>query len=96
MATPSITTQPENILNLVPGNTASFTVVADGEQLVYQWQVNGTNINNTAGRYSGTTTSTLNVYNITDSDSALVFVCVITNTAGSTSSLPAQIVICKY
>ncbi len=71
-------------------------MVTDGEQLSYQWQVNGAIINFIAGRYSGTTTSTLNVDNLTDSDSELMFVCVITNIAGSTLSLPAQILICKY
>ncbi len=97
VTSPSITTQPGNTPYLIPGNDATFTVVVSGGgvQLSYQWQVNGADIIDTVGRYSGTTTGTLTVFSVTDADSALMFVCVITNPAGSITSMPAQILICK-
>ncbi len=95
VSSPSITTQPGNTAYLIPGNTATFTVMSGELQLSYQWQVNGADINDTAGRYSGTTMGTLTVLNVADADSALMFTCVITNPAGSITSMPAQILICK-
>ena len=90
-----ITTQPQNTDYLVPGDTAVFTVAASGELLSYQWQANGTNITDTAGRYDGTTTSTLIVSNITDNDDSSTFLCIVTNSAGSVTSDDAQIIFCE-
>ncbi len=49
---PTITTQPVSRTNAV-GTSASFTVVATGTALTYQWQFNGANI---AGATAGTFT----------------------------------------
>ncbi|WP_158267515.1 LamG-like jellyroll fold domain-containing protein [Adhaeribacter arboris] len=64
---PEITTQPASV-TVNSGANASFTVVATGDALTYQWQVdagNGSfaNIMN-GGVYSGATTDTLTVTNV--------------------------------
>src|SRR5690606_18001754 len=60
---PQITTNPSNFTTCIGGD-ASFTVVATGTGLTYQWQENSgsgyTNITN-GGRYSGATSATLNI-----------------------------------
>lgn len=60
---PQITTNPSNFTTC-SGGDASFTVVATGTGLTYQWQENNgsgyTNIAN-GGRYSGATSATLNI-----------------------------------
>ena len=72
-----------------------FTVVAVGLNLSYQWQTNGTNITDIAGRYNGTTMGTLTVSNITDNDDSSTFLCIVTNSAGSVTSDDAQIIFCE-
>lgn len=66
---PSITTQPSNI-SIVAGNNATFSVSANGTNLNYQWQVDSgsgfANISDT-GIYSGSTTTTLTLANVTTS-----------------------------
>jgi hypothetical protein len=66
-AATSITTQPSNA-NICAGNNASFTVVAGGGGLTYQWQENSgsgfANITN-GGVYSGATTATLLLTGVT-------------------------------
>ncbi len=72
-----------------------FTVVATGVDLTYQWQADGVNLNDTDGRYAGTTTGNLIVSNIAEDDAALMFTCIVTNSAGSVTSSVARIIICK-
>ena len=45
---PSITTPPQS-LAVLPGSNATFTVVAAGTQLTYQWKFNGANISGATG-----------------------------------------------
>ncbi|MDQ3291624.1 MAG: gliding motility-associated C-terminal domain-containing protein [Bacteroidota bacterium] len=64
---PEITTQPASV-TVNSGENASFTIVANGDGLTYQWQVdtgNGTfaNITN-GGVYGGATTATLTLTNV--------------------------------
>ena len=64
---PLITVQPSSPDTVYAGaGVATFTVVADGSDLEYQWQENitsdWTNINN-GGVYSGTNTATLSITN---------------------------------
>ena len=64
---PSISTQPANI-TVVAGNKASFSVIASGTSLSYQWQIDiGSGFANItdAGVYSGSTTATLSLSSIT-------------------------------
>lgn len=64
---PDITTDPDDVISCVGSNT-SFSCAATGAVLTYQWQVNTgsswSNVSNNAN-YSGATTNTLSVTNIT-------------------------------
>ncbi len=64
---PAITDQPDNVKSC-PGSTISYSVTAEGSGLTYQWQVNSgsgfTDVTDTAP-YSGTTTNTLTITNLT-------------------------------
>ena len=68
----NITTQPSSVSKL-PGQTASFTVAATGTgTLTYQWQINtGSTWSDLSdsGVYSNTTTSTLDISDVTGLDS---------------------------
>ena len=68
-ATPTITVQPSNQA-VCSGNPASFSVVAIGTGITYQWRNGTTNLIN-AGNFSGVTTATLtiNPANLTDTSS---------------------------
>ncbi len=57
---PSVTTQPQNV-TANAGAGASFSVVATGSNLVYQWQKNGTPI-------AGQTNASLNLSNVQAAD----------------------------
>ena len=84
----SITTQPTNS-NVVAPNTATFTVVAAGPGLIYQWfkgalpLVNGPTANGSI--VSGATTATLTISNTSPLDNASYHV-LVSNPCGSISS----------
>lgn len=80
---PVIGTQPVSVVKLA-GQTATFTVSASGATS-YQWQKNGVNLSN-AGKYSGVTTATLTVTNVSTTEEGN-YTCVITNTCGSTTTV---------
>jgi hypothetical protein len=72
----SITSQPQNVSSCA-GSSTSFSVVATGSTITYQWQVsiNGgpfVNVTNTAP-FSGATTATLNISPISTALSGYVF-----------------------
>ncbi len=81
---PTITTQPVS-QSVTAGQTAIFTVVAAGSPtLTYQWQRNNANISGaTAATYSTPATST--------SDSGATFDVVISNSAGTVTSINATL-----
>jgi Immunoglobulin I-set domain/Immunoglobulin domain len=86
---PSIVTQPSPT-NAILGSNASFTVAASGTSpLVYLWQKGGTALSN-GGRVSGSTTTTLTIASVTNSDVANYSV-VVSNSAGSVTSSPAAL-----
>jgi len=93
---PSFLISPQSI-NIYPGRTAQFKVVADGIPApTYQWQrgpVGGpyTNLVD-GGNISGSTTITLTISNATSAD-VLEYVMVATNSSGSASTSPADLVI---
>ena len=62
-APPNITTQPASVAQC-SGSSQSFLVVATGATLSYQWRLGVTNLTNVAP-YSGVTTATLNISNVT-------------------------------
>ena len=86
---PKITTQPTDQL-VAPGGTANFTIAATGA-VSFQWRKNGSNLTNT-GHYSNVTTTTLTISTAAAADGAL-YDCVVTNTAGSTTSTTATLVV---
>ncbi len=76
---PSITTQPNNSTICENTNT-SYTIVATGTGLTYQWQVdNGSGWSNVAnaGIYSGATTNTLNLTSATTTVDGYQYRCVV-------------------
>ena len=81
---PAITTQPAN-LSQCAGTNATFSVIATGAGLTYQWRKNGTNI-------GGATGSTYTINNITAGDAGNYDV-VITGTCGSLTSNAASLTI---
>jgi hypothetical protein len=83
---PAITTQPSN-QTVTAGLAATFTVTATGTApLIYQWQKNGANIAG-ATSFSYTTPAT------TTSDSGSTFGVVVSNTAGSVTSIAATLTV---
>lgn len=80
----SILAQPQD-QNINSGETASFSVIATGDNLSYQWRLDGTNI-------SGETSSTLSISNVTSADAG-VYSCVITSTCNTLVSNDATLTI---
>lgn len=78
---PSITTPPQS-LAVSAGSDATFTVVAGGTQLAYQWKFNGANI-------PGATGSSYTVFNVQPTNGGSYSVTV-TNQIGATNS-PAAV-----
>ena len=83
-----ITGQPVSQLLVVPGQTATFTVTATGDNLMYQWQVNGSNIG------TGATSATYTIAAVAESDEGM-YQCVVTNAANSVTSTAAILTVCK-
>ncbi len=90
---PVITTQPASHTNFV-GNTVSFNVEVSGKApLIYQWQATNsvtggfTNLVN-GGNVSGVTSNVLTISNV-NSNWALAYQVIVTNSYGSATSGPA-------
>jgi hypothetical protein len=83
---PSITTQP-TAASVCAGGTASFSVVATGTTLTYQWQLNGTPISNNA-IYAGAQAATLNLVSPTSAQAGN-YTCVITGSCTPTVTTTA-------
>lgn len=83
VSTVVITTNPVN-QTVAAGGSAAFTLAAIGTPTVaYQWQENGTNLMNGVAAsgtiFSGVSTATLTLQNISYSDNGAVFSCLVTN-----------------
>ncbi len=93
---PQITTQP-TAQSVGLGQNATFTVAATGNPApTYQWQRyrsgdSGFVALSDSGAYSGTTTNTLTVSNVTSAMGGDLFQVVITNTNGSVTSNSVQL-----
>ena len=81
---PAITTQPVSLVQCA-GTNATFTVVATGTGLTYQWQKNTVNI-------AGATNASYTINNITAADAASYRV-VITGTCGNLTSGAATLTV---
>ena len=88
---PVIAAQPSS-QTVLPGATASFTVVAAGDApLQYFWQLNGTNLAN-GGKISGSASSTLKLANATAANAGSYSV-LVTNSFGSVTSALAVLAV---
>jgi large repetitive protein len=81
---PAITGEPAS-LSVTYGGNASFTVVATGDGLSYQWQeyITGWNDITNGGIYSNATTATLNLTRPSASMSGYKYRCIVTGTCGT-------------
>jgi hypothetical protein len=77
----TINTQPLPA-TICDGNNTSFSVVASGYNITYQWQENGVNIVN-GGIYGGVTTATLNLTNPGTAKNGKLYRCVISSSCGT-------------
>ena len=91
----TFTTQPLTPTIVIPGQSTSFTIAVTGYPIpTLQWQrlpagsSTWVNVSN-SGSYSGATTATLTISNISAGMSGDQFRCVATNTAGPTASSTA-------
>jgi lysophospholipase L1-like esterase len=80
---PTISTQPRNAA-VVEGNAVSFTVVAAGTGLTYQWTRDGAEI-------AGATSATYSIASPTVADDGAVFRVVVSNDGGDVTSDPAKL-----
>jgi len=71
----AINTQPDDA-NVAEGETATFIVIADGENKDYEWRKDGVLLSN-GGNISGATGSVLSVYNVTSADEGVYQVTVV-------------------
>jgi len=95
---PAITVQPVTV-TVSPKLTAAFSMTATGNPPpTYQWQrepagtSTWTNLSDNT-TYSGSATANLTVYSVTTTMSGDSFNCVVTNSAGSVTTLPAVLVV---
>ena len=83
---PTITTQPQSVVNVCVGEAISLSVVSNGNGVSnYQWQKDGVDI-------SAETTDVLNIVSSVILDSA-VYRCVITYDDGSTTSANSTVTV---
>ncbi len=91
--------QPLSLSTQAPGTSVTFTVVATGTGLTYQWLFDGTTITDTDGdgsKYSGTTSATLTVNHLVHPDDEGSYIAIVENAAGSVNSDPATLDIGEY
>jgi hypothetical protein len=82
LSAPTITTQP-SAATVTAGATATFTVVASGTGMTYQWQRNTVNISGATSASFTTPVTTVTGGSANNTDS---YRCVVTNGAGSVTS----------
>ena len=85
---PRIITQPVDMLNVIPGNNAVFTVAASGLRLTYTWMQNGSPLLS-GGRFVAAD-EMLTIQNVMPSDVGN-YSCLVSNAAGNDTSNPAQL-----
>lgn len=89
-AGPVITSQPRAVSQC--SGAATFTVAASGTPApTYRWRKGNTDLSDDLG-YSGTSTATLNVLNVATAGTS-TFSCVVTNSCGSVTSIPAALTV---
>jgi len=96
LALPVITKQPVGNSICAAASTKFFVAATSSLALSYQWQVNTgsgfTNITN-GGIYSGATSDTLFLTNVTATQNGYSYRCVVSNSAGSANSTAATLTV---
>ena len=87
-------TQPEDLLEVTPGDNITFTVVAAGDLLMYTWQRNTVRLLD-VGKFSGTNTPTLTITDVREEEES-TYRCVVSNVIRNVTSRVAQLTVCKY
>jgi hypothetical protein len=87
---PSITADPLSISSCV-GQTATFSVTANGTTPTYQWKRNNTNVTN-GGGISGATTNQLTITNVA-AGNAGTYTCQVSNTCATPTSAGALLTV---
>ena len=88
MRPPKITIQPDPQELIIPGKSARFAVTATGYKPLYQWWKDETAI-------PGANSPTYSIDDVAAGKEGQ-YSCVVSNDAGSVSSTPAKLTLCKY
>ena len=88
-----ITTQPQDQINIVPGTNLTFTVVASGGDLNYQWFKDGRRLTEDI-KFTGTMNTTLTVIDVMDSDEG-DYLCSVGNNIDTVLSMEVVLNTCK-
>ena len=88
--------QHPNSQSVPTGAQTTFTVEATGDGLTFQWQKNGSDVQNDSN-YSGTDTNTLSIRRVKKSDEGC-YRCLVKNEVRKygTLSKEAQLSVCKF
>ncbi|MDH5475138.1 MAG: T9SS type A sorting domain-containing protein, partial [Cyclobacteriaceae bacterium] len=81
----TITTQPASLVTICGGESTSYTVVASGNGLTYQWYVSNIAITD-GGEYSGATTATLSITGATTALNGALYYCVVNGSCTAVTS----------
>ena len=90
---PSITTQPGNV-TVKKGKTATFTIVASGTDLTYQWMMNR-NDGNGWGNIANANAASYTTSAVDKSYNGYQYKCVVSNSAGTVESSIATLTVQK-
>ncbi|MBN1117544.1 MAG: immunoglobulin domain-containing protein [Bacteroidales bacterium] len=88
--TTTVITQPV-AYTIVVGGDASFSVVAGGDNLIYQWQKDGVNLADNA-TISGSDAATLDLTGVAEADEG-AYRCIVTGTCNTIISNPANLTV---
>ena len=97
---PIITAHPQQLNDVVPGDTLTFTIQASGtEPLNYQWEIKtgeGSGVWQSCDveRFAGANCSTFTIPSVQKSDEG-IYRCVVSNSVGSQISEPVNLTIGK-
>ena len=91
---PTITVEPQNLTNSMPGSSVTFTIAATGQFLSYSWQVNEEPLI-TDARHSGADSAALSITAVRESDEGS-YRCNVSNAAGSVLSNNAYLTVSKF
>ena len=91
-----ITHHPEN-QQIPTGGETTFSIKAEGDNLTYRWQKNGSSVCND-NRHIGAATHTLMIRQVNKSDNAGCYKCVVTNEVNKDGKVSeeAQLSVCKF